>query len=128
MARTTLIASATAVLAAAAVGAGVIGSPVGSASAAAPFSITKSQYNQVKTTASNALKKSNANAKEIKALAEPTGEPMTPAPTAAAARTAVAEAMRVVRAMTVSLAGGCVICTRPTGGGAPPHGPFVKEM
>ena len=68
MARTTLIASATAVLAAAAVGAGVIGSPVGSASAAAPFSITKSQYNQVKSNASNALKKANANAKEIKAL------------------------------------------------------------
>ncbi len=68
MARTTILASATAVLAAAAVGAGVIGSPVGSASAAAPFSITKSQYNQVKTNASKALQKSNANAKAITAL------------------------------------------------------------
>ena len=68
MARTTILASATAVLAAAAVGVGVIGSPVGSASAAAPFSITKSQYNQVKSTATGAMKKANANAKAIKEL------------------------------------------------------------
>ncbi|MGE0027896.1 MAG: hypothetical protein AB7O78_00580 [Thermoleophilia bacterium] len=68
MARTTILASATAVLAAAAVGAGVIGSPVGSAGAAAPFSITKSQYNQVRTNASKALQKSNANAKAIRDL------------------------------------------------------------
>lgn len=68
MARTTILASATAVLAAAAVGAGVIGSPVGSAGAAAPFSITKSQYNQVKTNASKALRKSSDNATAIKRL------------------------------------------------------------
>ncbi len=68
MARTTILASAAAVLAAAAVGVGVIGSPVGSASAAAPFSISKSQYNQVKKNASSALKKSNDNAKAIKEL------------------------------------------------------------
>jgi hypothetical protein len=68
MARTTILASATAVLVVAAVGVGVIGSPVGSATAAAPFSITKSQYNQVKSTATGAMKKANANAKAIKDL------------------------------------------------------------
>ena len=72
MARTTVLASATAVLAAAAVGAGVIGSPVGSADAAAPFSVTRSQYNQVKKNASNALTKANANAKRITALKQAT--------------------------------------------------------
>jgi hypothetical protein len=68
MPRTALLTSAAAVLAAASVGVGVIGSPVGSASAAAPFSITKSQYQQVKKTATSAMKKANDNAKQIKAL------------------------------------------------------------
>ncbi|SRR5688572_2668869 len=68
MPRTALLTSAAAVLAAASVGVGVIGSPVGSASAAAPFSITKSQYQQVKKTATGAMKKANDNAKQIKAL------------------------------------------------------------
>jgi hypothetical protein len=68
MPRAALLTSAAAVLAAASVGVGVIGSPVGSASAAAPFSITKSQYQQVKKTATSAMKKANDNAKQIKAL------------------------------------------------------------
>jgi len=72
MPRTSLLASATAVLAAAAVGVGVIGSPVESADAAAAFTVTKSQYNQVKKNASNALKKANANAKQITQLKQAT--------------------------------------------------------
>jgi hypothetical protein len=60
--------------------------------------------------------------------AEPTGEPMTPTPTEAAARTAAAEVRRAVRGMSGSLAGGCVICTRPTGDTALPHGRFVMDL
>lgn len=68
MARTALLASAAAVLASAAVGAGVIGSPVDSADAAAPFSLTRSQFTQVQKTSVAALKRSNANAAAIKSL------------------------------------------------------------
>jgi len=68
MPRTALLASAAAVLAAASVGVGVIGSPVESASAAASFSITKSQFTQVQKTSTAAMKKANANAKAIQAL------------------------------------------------------------
>ena len=64
---------------------------------------------------------------EAAALADSTGEPMTPTPTEAAARTAAAEARRAVRGMSVSF-GGCVICTRPTGGPVTTHGPFVMDL
>jgi hypothetical protein len=68
MPRTALLASAAAVLAAASVGAAVIGAPVDSAGAAAPFSLTKSQFTQVQKTSIAALKRSNANAQDITAL------------------------------------------------------------
>jgi hypothetical protein len=68
MPRTALLASAAAALVAASVGAGVIGAPVGSADAAASFTLTKSQFTQVQKTSVAALKKSRSNAKAIAAL------------------------------------------------------------
>ena len=68
MPRTPLFLSAAAALAAASIGAAVIGSPVDSAGAAAPFSITKSQFTQVQKTSVAAMKKANSNATAIKAL------------------------------------------------------------
>ena len=68
MPRTPLLLSAAAALAAASIGAAVIGSPVDSAGAAAPFSITKSQFTQVQKTSVAAMKKANSNATAIKAL------------------------------------------------------------
>ena len=55
---------------AAAIGVGVIGSPVDAADAARPFSVSKSQFTTVKKNASTALKKSKQNATAIAALSE----------------------------------------------------------
>lgn len=53
---------------AAAIGVGVIGSPVGTADAARPFSVTKSQFTTVKKNATKALDTSKKNAKAITEL------------------------------------------------------------
>jgi len=68
MSRTALLASAAAVLAAASVSVGVIGSPVDSADAAAPFTISKSEFTHVQKTSIAAVKRSNANTEAINAL------------------------------------------------------------
>lgn len=69
MSRSVLATSAAAVaLAAVAISAGVGGSSVGTAGAAAPFSVSKSQFTSVKKVAIAAVKRSNANTKAIAAL------------------------------------------------------------
>lgn len=68
MSRRALLTAVPAALVAASIGVAVVGSPVGTADAARPFSVTKSQFTKVKTTSNLALKKSNANAREIAQL------------------------------------------------------------
>lgn len=68
MSRTTMLTAIPAVAVAAAIGVAVIGSPVDTADAARPFSLTKSQFTSVKKNASTALKRSNQNATAIAAL------------------------------------------------------------
>jgi hypothetical protein len=68
MSRKALLTALPAAAIAAAIGVGVIGSPVDSADAARPFSVSKSQFTSVKKNATTALKKSNQNAAAIAQL------------------------------------------------------------
>lgn len=68
MSRRAILTAIPAAAIAAAIGVGVIGSPVDAADAARPFSVTKSQFTSVKKNASTALDKSKQNAKEITKL------------------------------------------------------------
>ncbi len=68
MSRKALLTALPAAAIAAAIGVGVIGSPVDTADAAKPFSVSKSQFTTVKKNASTALSKSKQNATAIAAL------------------------------------------------------------
>ncbi len=70
MSRSVLTASAAAALAAVAISAGVVGSPVDVADAARPFSVSKKQFTSVKKTSVVALKTSRKNARAIKKLTQ----------------------------------------------------------
>ena len=70
MSRRALLTAVPAALVAASIGAAVIGSPVGTADAARPFTVTKSQFAKVKTTSAVALKRSKASSRQIARLRE----------------------------------------------------------
>lgn len=80
MSRRALLTAVPAALVAASIGAAVVGSPVGTADAARPFTVTKSQFAKVKTTSAVALKRSNANSRQIARLRQgPSRAPASPA-------------------------------------------------